>query len=81
MTGPSEQPIRVLVRPVRRRFTRRTQWVFEIRGANGELIDPRDTYNNYVDLLDTMMAVFGDRPVELVTYDRFGNVDDRSWLR
>lgn len=35
--------IRILVKPAKRLFTRRRQWTFEIRAANGRRIDPRDT--------------------------------------
>ena len=36
--------------PAKRRFSNRKQWKFQIRGGNGEPIDPRDTYANVGDI-------------------------------
>lgn len=84
--------IRVLVKPAKRLFGRRRQWRFEIRGANGERIDPRDTYANHGDVVSIMELLFTGEaeaaglrepfePVELVLYDRHGNIEDRRQLR
>jgi hypothetical protein len=69
---------RILIKPVKRWFSKRQQWTFELRGANGEQIDPRDTYNNRMDARDAALAFRG--PVELVIYDRFGEVESRELL-
>jgi hypothetical protein len=75
--------IRILVKPAKRLFTRRQQWTFEIRGANGERIDPRDTYNNRIDAIGVMETLFqkDGSGVELVIYDRYDNVEERRILR
>jgi hypothetical protein len=74
--------IRILIRPAKRLFTRRQQWTFEVRAAtNGERIDPRDTYNNRDDVIGAMRNLIVEHPVELVVYDRYGNVEFRETLR
>lgn len=73
---------RILIRPTRRMFTRRLQWTWEIRGGNGEPIDPRETYNNRADAVQWWTEfVAGRGPVELVVYDEYGNVEKRIELR
>lgn len=72
---------RILIRPVKRLFSKRQQWVFEIRGANGERIDPRDTVFNRGELALTLSSLFVDDPLEMVLYDRHGNVERRETLR
>lgn len=74
--------IRVVIRPVTRIWARRQQWAFQILGANGEPIDPVDTYNNRGDLVRIIEKAFSfSEPVELVVMDRFGNVEERRRLR
>lgn len=78
--------IRVLIKPAKRLFGGRRQWKFEIRAANGERIDPRDTYANREDAIRTIRELLGltdmtFQHVELVLYDRFGNIEDRRKLR
>ena len=74
-------PIRILIKPAKRLFTKRQQWTFEIRGSNGERIDPRDSYNNREDAIHSMCVLFGGEPVELVIYDKGGDVEERRHLR
>lgn len=82
MTIPDRDPIRILVKPAKRMFGGRQQWKFEIRGPNGERIDPRDTYGNRNEASAPLEElVNGSRPVELVTYDKAGNVETRIMLR
>lgn len=65
--------IRINVRPVKRPFTRRRQWIYEFVAANGEKLDPRDTYNNQAELIDMVtQLVAGTEPVELVVFDTDG---------
>lgn len=73
----NDQPFRILIRPAKRLFSRRQQWTFEIRGANGEPIDPRDTYANRVDIVYVWRKLLAG-PVEFVMYDRYGNVESRE---
>jgi hypothetical protein len=74
--------IRVLIKPARRLFSRRQQWTFEIRGGNGDLVDPRETYYNRGDAITIMQKVFSfSEPAELVIYDRYGEVEERRPLR
>jgi uncharacterized protein YegP (UPF0339 family) len=70
---------RILIKPAKRLFTRRLQWVFELRAANGALVDPRDTYNNRDEALAGILA-FRTEPVEVVVYDKFGEVESRELL-
>jgi hypothetical protein len=77
----SDTPIRILIKPAKRLFTKRQQWTFEIRGSNGEPIDPRETYNNRNDAIHSMCVLFGGEPVELVIYDKGGDVEERRILR
>lgn len=49
--------ITVDIKPARRRFgvpNKRKQWKFQIRCANGELLDLRDTYANVGDIKDVI---------------------------
>jgi hypothetical protein len=71
----------VLVRPVKRLFSRRWQWTFELRASNGARIDPRDTIYNRPELVDALTNVLADDPLELVIYDRHGKVESRTDLR
>lgn len=74
--------IRILVKPAKRLFTARRQWTFEIRAANGERIDPRDTYHNRDDASRFWTKLItGNEPVELVEYDQYGDVEKRIELR
>lgn len=70
---------RILIKPVKRLFSRRQQWVFELRAANGRQVHPNDTYNNRDEALAGIMA-FREQPVEVVTYDAAGNVESRELL-
>jgi hypothetical protein len=73
--------ILVNIKPAKSMLKRR-QWGFEIRGGNGERIDPRDTYNNRGDAVDIMEKLIGgDEPVQLVIMDRYGEVEERRELR
>jgi hypothetical protein len=72
---------RILIRPVRRLFTRRQQWTFEIRAANGERIDPRDTYNNWRDISDFWLEFILNQPAEIVLYGLDGEVAERATVR
>lgn len=73
--------IRILIQPAKRLFAKRQQWTFEIRGGNGERIDPRDTYNNRDEASEFWIHLMeGVEPVELVVYDRHGNVERREEL-
>ena len=73
---------RIIVKPARRLFSRRQQWVFELRGANGEPIDPRDTVFNRAELIKTLEGFFReDDALELVVQDRHGIVVRRKMLR
>lgn len=53
------KPIIVDIRPAKRRFgiKPRKQWQFQIKGGNGEPIDPRDTYANTGDILMVLSAL------------------------
>jgi hypothetical protein len=73
--------ITISIKPARRIFSGRNQWKFEIRAANGEPIDPRDTYANRGDIETEMDALIRTDPVELVFYDRNGNIEQRRVLR
>lgn len=73
--------ITVNVRPARRWLGGRRQWKFDIRAANGERLDPRDTYNNREDLLNTLSLLFVDSPVEVVVWDTDGYVEYVRKLR
>jgi hypothetical protein len=73
--------IRAIIKPSRSMFGGRRQWKFEIRATNGERIDPRETYANREDLIETLETLFGGQIVELVIMDRHGNVEDRRQLR
>jgi len=72
---------RILIRPVKRWFSKRQQWTFEIRAANGERIDPRDTVFNRKDLIDGLRNLVIDDQLEFVIYDRFDNVESRFIAR
>lgn len=72
---------RILIRPAKRWFSKRQQWSFELRAANGEPIDPRETTYNRQELIDTMTRFLTADPLELVVYDRFGNIESRQPLR
>lgn len=73
--------IRILIQPARQWFGRR-QWKFEIRAANGERIDPRDTYNNRAEASKFWEdLITGSDPVQLVIYNRGGEVEKRIDLR
>jgi hypothetical protein len=73
---------RILVKPSKSWFGGRRQWKFELRGANGELIDPRDTYTNRDEAASGITDfVAGPDPIELVIYDRYGNEESRTQLR
>lgn len=72
---------RILIRPARRWFSRRQQWTFELRAANGERIDPRDTVFNRGDLTLMLESFVMTGMLELVVYDRFDNVESRRRLR
>lgn len=72
---------RILIKPVTRLFTRRQQWTFEIRAANGERIDPRDTYHNRRDISDFWREFVLREPCEIVLYDKGGNVAERVTIR
>jgi hypothetical protein len=73
---------RIIVKPAKRWFSTRQQWTFELRAANGERIDPRDTVYNQPPLISTLVGFFdGDTPLELVVQDRYGNIDYRTPLR
>lgn len=74
--------ITVTIKPVRRRFTRRLQWVYEFVAANGEKLDPRDTYNNRPELIDMVtMLVSGSDSVALKVYDADGSYGYTRSLR
>lgn len=76
------QPNRILVKPSKSWFGGRRQWKFELRAANGEPIDPRDTYNNRDEAAEGIVDFcIGSDPLELVVYDRYGNVEERTPLR
>lgn len=72
--------IRVFVKPAKS-LLRRPQWKFEIRAANGERLDPRDTYNNRADAIATLNRLFTYEAVELVIVDRNGRTEDRRLIR
>lgn len=72
--------IRVFVKPAKS-LLRRPQWKFEIRAANGERLDPRDTYNNRADAIATLNRLFSYEVVELVIVDRNGRTEDRRLIR
>jgi hypothetical protein len=73
---------RILVKPSKSWFGGRRQWRFELRAANGELIDPRDTYANRDEASGGIVDfVSGADPLELVIYDRYGEVETRTMLR
>lgn len=49
--------ITVDIKPAHRRFgvpNKRKQWKFEITAANGEPLDPRDTYANVGDIKEVL---------------------------
>jgi len=73
--------ITVTVKPTRRLFTRRLQWVFDIAASNGEPLHPNDTYNNRPECIHAPEVLFGDEPVELVVLDSTGAVESRRMLR
>jgi len=79
----TDQPInRILIKPSKSVFGKRKQWKFELRAENGERIDPRDTYANRDEAVSGILEfVSGTTPVELVVYDRYGNVETRTRLR
>lgn len=64
MKGIDPHMITVTVKPTRRMFAGRKQWKFEIRAANGERIDPRDTYANVGDIYTMLHALHGD-PIQV----------------
>jgi hypothetical protein len=73
---------RILVKPSKSWFGGRRQWRFELRAANGERIDPRDTYANRDEAAGGIVDfVSGADPLELVIYDRYGEVESRTQLR
>lgn len=72
---------RILIKPAKRWFGGRRQWKFELRAANGERVDPRDTYANRPEAIAGIKSFLTDRPVEIVIYDRYGNVEDREMLQ
>jgi hypothetical protein len=72
---------RIIIKPAQS-LLKRNQWKFEIRAANGARVDPRDTYNNRPEASQWWeQLVTGTDPVELVIYDRNGNVEERRTLR
>lgn len=71
---------RLLIKPARRWFGGRQQWKFEMRAANGARIDPRDTYANRDEAAAGVLN-YRSEPLELVLYDRYGNVESREQLR
>lgn len=73
--------ITVTVKPARRLFTRRLQWVFTITASNGEPLHPNDSYNNRPECVHAPEVLFGDEPVELVVLDSNGVVEYRRQLR
>jgi hypothetical protein len=71
----------IIRKPVKRLFTRRQQWAFELR-SGGRLIDPRESYFNRDEAGATLVdLVTGDGPVVLVTQDRWGREESREVLR
>lgn len=73
---------RILVKPSKSWFGGRRQWRFELRADNGKLIDPRDTYANRDEAASGITDfVAGPDPLELVVYDRYGEVESRMRLR
>lgn len=72
---------RILIKPARRWFSKRQQWTFELRAANGERIDPRDTIYNQPELIEALAGFFISDPLEMVIYDRHGVVDKRVVMR
>ena len=71
---------RILIKPAKRWFSKRQQWVFELRAANGELIDPRETVFNRQELIETLTGI-ATGPLELVVYDRHNEVESRTPVR
>lgn len=71
---------RILVKPSKSWFGGRRQWKFELRAANGERIDPRDTYANRHEAANGIVE-FLSGPLELVLHDRYGEVEQRKPLR
>lgn len=72
---------RILIKPAKRKFSKRQQWVFELRGGNGERIDPRDTVFNRTDLANQLQSMFLHDELELVVQDRHGKIESQVQLR
>lgn len=62
--------ININIVPAKSRFGRpkRKQWKFEIVGANGEPVDPRDTYANVGDIRDILQALLVDDEIQLTVH-------------
>lgn len=72
---------RIVIKPVKRWFSRRQQWTFALVAANGEPIDPRETVFNRGELIETLKGFIVDDPVELVIHGLDGDVAHREQLR
>lgn len=72
--------ISIIVRPAKRRFSRRKQWKFSVVAGNHEPIDPRDTYTNVADIQSIWSRIVGgNEAIKMVVHYRAG--DQITWLR
>lgn len=72
---------RIVIKPVKRWFSKRQQWTFDLVAANGEPIDPRETVFNRGELIRTLADFIVKEPVEVVCLNRHGQEAFRKPLR
>jgi len=67
--------ITIRVKPAKQRFSKRKQWKFQIIAANGEPLDPRETYANIEDIRTALTKLSNStEPIQLEIHYQDGIV-------